>query len=99
MGLLLALVMVFTMLPLPALAANDPEPPIPGDHPATPGEVKTYKTATPVDGKVNVFDVTLRMEAKAKEGESSDIVLVIDRSGSMGGDRIRKAKEAACAFA
>ena len=99
MGLLLALVMVFTMLPLSALAANDPEPPIPGDHPATPGEVKTYKTATPVDGKVNVFDVTLRMEAKAKEGESSDIVLVIDRSGSMGGNRIKKAKEAACAFA
>ena len=98
MGLLLALVMVFTMLPLSALAvANDPEPQIPGDTPATPGEVKTDKTATPVDGKVNVFDVTLRMEAKAKEGEVSDVVLVMDRSGSMSGTKIQRAKEAACA--
>ena len=74
MGLLLALVMVFTMLPLSALAATD-EP---------PSEPKFTKTAEQDPNKVNVFDVVLGMEARTTEPQSCDVVLVTDRSGSMG---------------
>ena len=50
-----------------------------------PGEVRTYKTATPVDGKVNTWDIVLRVETiPAEEPKTADIVLVIDTSGSMG---------------
>ncbi len=63
-----------------------------------PGEVKTYKTAEPVPGKVNTWDVTVRVEGRDTE-KTSDIVLVIDRSGSMKDNgRMVAAKEAARNF-
>lgn len=71
------------------------------DHPENPGDVKVFKTATPVAGAVNTWDITLRIEGKNKP-TTSDVVLVIDRSGSMSyrGDtrRINGAKAAAQAF-
>lgn len=72
------------------------------DHPTSPGEVMLFKEAVPVAGKVNTWDVTLRVEEK-EIVRPSDIVLVIDRSGSMdpkygGGDRIGEAKKAAKSF-
>lgn len=67
-------------------------------HPTQPGQVVLSKTATPVDGMVNTWDVTVRVEGKDTT-KTSDIVLVIDRSGSMGyNDRMVRAKEAAEKF-
>ena len=72
-------------------------------HPTQPGQVVLSKTATPVDGMVNTWDVTVRVEGKDTT-KTSDIVLVIDRSGSMsdkdkdGVSRMAHAKEAAKQF-
>lgn len=72
-------------------------------HPTEPGDVKLSKTATPVPGMVNTWDVTVRVEGKDTT-KKSDIVLVIDRSGSMkdkdkdGVSRMAHAKEAAEKF-
>ena len=63
----------------------------------TPGEVVVNKTATPVPGKVNTWEVKLRIEGRDNI-KTSDIVLVIDRSGSMNGNRLTKAKNAAKQF-
>lgn len=52
------------------------------NSPSTPGEVTLSKVATPVPGMVNTWDITLRIEGKDKP-TTSDIVLVIDTSGSM----------------
>ncbi|MBR5621115.1 VWA domain-containing protein, partial [Candidatus Saccharibacteria bacterium] len=52
------------------------------------------KTAEPVEGYVNRYKVTLRVESPKTE-KTSDTVLVIDRSNSMNGSRISAAKAAA----
>lgn len=52
------------------------------------------KTAKAVDGAVNTWDVTLRVESP-KTSTTSDTVIIIDRSRSMEGKKISKAKEAA----
>ncbi len=68
------------------------------DHPENPGDVMLFKSAEPVAGMVNTWDVTLRIEGK-DDSKTSDIVLVIDRSGSMqDGGRMSSAKEAARDF-
>ena len=67
-------------------------------HPTQPGEVVLSKTAAPVFGMVNTWDVSVRVEGKDTT-KTSDIVLVIDRSGSMGdNNRMVRAKEAAEKF-
>ena len=67
-------------------------------HPTEPGQVVLSKTAAPVGGMVNTWDVTVRVEGK-DTAKTSDIVLVIDRSGSMGyNNRMVRAKEAAEKF-
>ncbi len=49
-----------------------------------PGEVKTEKTATRVPGMVNTWDIKVRIEGRDdNKVEYTDVVLVIDRSGSM----------------
>ena len=65
-----------------------------------PGEVRTNKTATRVDGMVNTWDITVRIEGRdAQEVETTDVVLVIDRSGSMAdNNRMQNAKDAANNF-
>ncbi len=79
-----------------ATTASDPR--IGVDHPTQPGEVMLYKTATPVEGMVNTWDITLRVEGKDTK-RTSDIVLVIDRSGSMAENgRMTNAKRSAKAF-
>lgn len=66
--------------------------------PTNPGQVTTSKTATPVPGMVNTWDITVRIEGKDTQ-KTSDIVLVIDTSGSMNDNgRITAAKDAAKAF-
>ena len=78
------------------LFANDP-PIIGTDHPSAPGEVMLFKQAKPVSGMVNTWDITVRVEAKDTL-KTSDVVLVIDRSGSMRGTRMAEAKAAAINF-
>lgn len=65
-----------------------------------PGEVRTSKTATPVAGKVNTWDITVRVEGRDNNVvETTDIVLVIDRSGSMADNkRMANTKSAAKNF-
>ena len=72
--------------------------PTTSDTALLPGQVKITKVATPVVGKVNTWDVTLRIVGRDKR-VTSDIVLVIDRSGSMDDeDRMQDAKTAAKLF-
>lgn len=53
-----------------------------------PGEVRTSKTASPVEGMVNTWDIKVRVEGRDDQKvETTDVVLVIDRSGSMA-DRV-----------
>ncbi len=88
-----------------AVSAAKPGPTPGADHPQTPGEVMLFKQAEPVPGKINTWDITLRVEAM-DEKKTSDIVLVLDRSGSMKvnadgrtpNDRMVKAKKAAQNF-
>ncbi|WP_348921028.1 vWA domain-containing protein [Enterococcus rotai] len=62
--------------------------------------VKLSKTATPVAGMVNQWDIKLRVEGRVKPAVPTDIVLVIDTSGSMlQNGRMTKAKAAAERFA
>lgn len=65
-----------------------------------PGEVKTTKTAQSVPGMVNTWDITVRIEGRDNNiVETTDVVLVIDRSGSMDDDgRMTNAKAAAKNF-
>nr|WP_268238213.1 S-layer homology domain-containing protein [Paenibacillus aceti] len=63
-----------------------------------PGSIKLNKTAEPT-GNFGEWKVTLTLEGKQLK-TTTDIVLVIDKSGSMNtGTRLTKAKEAAKSFA
>lgn len=63
-----------------------------------PGEVVLQKTATPVEGMVNTWDIKLTVQAKDSQ-QTSDVVLVIDTSGSMRDyNRLTNAKAAARNF-
>ena len=65
-----------------------------------PGEVSTSKTAARVPGMVNTWDITVRIEGRdTQEVETTDVVLVIDRSGSMADNsKMANAKSAARDF-
>ena len=61
--------------------------------------VVLYKTAEPVEGVLNKYKITLKIESPKLE-KKSDTVIVIDRSGSMGDDgKLTKAKSAAKSLA
>lgn len=62
-----------------------------------PGEVNVSKTAKLVEGKVNTWDIELKVETKVEE-TTSDTVLVFDRSTSMNGTKLENAKDAANDF-
>ncbi|MBO0467145.1 VWA domain-containing protein [Enterococcus plantarum] len=64
------------------------------------GQIKISKTAEPVTGMVNQWDITLRIEGRNQfPPPPTDIVLIIDTSGSMKDyDRMTKAKTAAEKF-
>lgn len=102
-GLLLVLMVALVALPQGVLAGEvppstviNPGPKIGVDHPANPGDVMLFKQVTPVPGMVNTWDITLRVEAKDTV-QTSDTIIVLDTSGSMGGlsGRLSAAKAAA----
>ena len=62
-----------------------------------PGSIKLNKDAAAVEGKENLWEVTLGIQGKNFE-TTSDVVLVIDCSGSMDGAKLDNTRQAAKAF-
>lgn len=62
-----------------------------------PGSIKLDKDAAAVEGETNLWEVTLGIKGKNFE-TTSDVVLVIDCSGSMKGTKLTNTREAAKAF-
>ena len=70
-----------------------------GTQPVWPaqGSIKLDKDAAAVEGKENLWEVTLGIQGKNFE-TTSDVVLVIDCSGSMEGAKLDNTRKAAKAF-
>lgn len=86
-SLLLTLALMVPNTMHPVLAATE----------MLPGEITNNKTATPVDGMVNTWDIVVDFKSRNHQ-LTSDIVLIMDVSGSMRGDKLTNTKAAAVAF-
>lgn len=75
---------------------------VPYENSATGANVKYSKTATPVPGEKDTYNITLKIESETSSTApgASAVVLVIDNSGSMGegSQRLKNAKEVAKKF-
>lgn len=84
-SLLLCLLMALSLIPTTAFAV-DADPSAEAGSTGTVGEVTVNKTAAPVEGMVNTWDITLTVTAKdptPAPPNAQDVVLVIDNSNSM----------------
>ena len=63
-----------------------------------PGAIKLDKDAKAVAGQENLWEVTLGIQGTNYQS-TTDVVLVIDQSGSMSGQKLSNTKKAAKAFA
>lgn len=100
LALVLALVMALSLVALPSFAEGE------GDgggtettQPVWPaeGSIKLDKDAKAVEGHENLWEVTLGIQGKNYK-TTSDVVLVIDCSGSMEGTKLANTRKAAKAF-
>ena len=100
LALVLALVMALSLVALPSFAEGEEtgggtettQPVWPAE-----GSINLSKTAQPVDGKDGLYELTLTIQGKNYE-TTSDVVLVIDCSGSMEGTKLTNTRKAAKAF-
>ncbi len=101
----LALIMLLGLLPTSAFAAGSGKPAEVVDQgevvTSKDGLVTVHKTAKHTDG--NNFDITLEVTTKDQvqvtPAQPTHVVLVIDRSNSMAGQRIKSTRQAAKEFA
>lgn len=100
LALVLALVMALSLVALPSFAEGEEtgggtestQPVWPAE-----GSIKLDKDAKAVEGKENLWEVTLGIQGKNYK-TTSDVVLVIDCSGSMKGTKLTNTRKAAKAF-
>lgn len=103
LALVLALVMALSLVALPSFAADEDASgsgTAASDGPAWPaeGSINLSKKAQPVDEESGLYEVTLTIQGK-NYSTTSDVVLVIDCSGSMGeGTKLTNTRAAAKAF-
>lgn len=73
---------------------------VPYENSATGANVKYSKTATPVPGEKDTYNITLKIESETSSTApgASAVVLVIDSSGSMKNGRLENAKNVAKSF-
>lgn len=100
LALVLALVMALSLVALPSFAEGEEtgggtestQPVWPAE-----GSIKLDKDAKAVEGQENLWEVTLGIQGKNYK-TNSDVVLVIDCSGSMEGTKLANTQKAAKAF-
>ena len=100
LALVLALVMALSLVALPSFAEGEEtgggtettQPVWPAE-----GSIKLDKDAKAVEGHENLWEVTLGIQGKNYK-TTSDVVLVIDCSGSMEGTKLANTQKAAKAF-
>lgn len=100
LALVLALVMALSLVALPSFAEGEEtgggtestQPVWPAE-----GSIKLDKDAKAVEGQKNLWEVTLGIQGRNYK-TTSDVVLVIDCSGSMEGTKLTNTRKAAKAF-
>lgn len=99
LALVLALVMALSLVALPSFAADEDSTGTGTAQPEWPaeGSINLIKDAQPVKDKDGVYEITLTIQGKNYK-TTSDVVLVIDCSGSMEGSKLTNTRAAAKAF-
>lgn len=100
LALVLALVMALSLVALPSFAEGEEtgggtaatQPVWPAE-----GSINLIKDAQPVKDEDGVYEITLTIQGKNYK-TTSDVVLVIDCSGSMEGTKLTNTRKAAKAF-
>lgn len=96
---MLALVMALSLVALPSFAADGDSTGTGTTQPEWPaeGSINLIKDAQPVEDEDGVYEITLTIQGKNYK-TTSDVVLVIDCSGSMEGTKLTNTRKAAKAF-